>query len=248
MKKRTLVVALLVFFTFHIQARIVENVDFEVQYGINMGGFMPSLFDMPLEIEEIQHVAPVGWGNLQMHATYFFNNQYGIQTGLAIENRGMTTDALVKSFHTKVVKDNSSVEGYFTGKVHTHAQVGQLTLPVSFVWHPYKKWNIEAGFSASYIFRKTFEGAVSDGYLRHLTPIGSKIAFEGSVKGEYDFSEDMRDFNVGFRINLAYLLSDHYSVKLGMHSDFLPLFEYDFKTISYKLHPIFMHVALAYRF
>lgn len=248
MKNRALVVAILSLFMFQIQARIVDNVDFEVQYGINMGGFMPSIFDMPSEIEEIQHFAPVGWGNLQMHVNYFFNDKYGLQAGLAIENRGMATDALVKSFHTTVVKDNSSVEGYFTGKVHTHAQVGQLTLPVSFVWHPYKKWNIEAGLSASYIFRKTFDGAVSDGYLRHLTPIGPKIAFEGSVKGEYDFSEDMRDFNVGCRLNLAYLLSEHYSVKLGVHSDFLPLFESDFKTISYKLHPFFMHVALAYRF
>src|SRR5690606_7728224 len=154
------------------------DIDYSVQAQFSIGGSSP--LGLPKTIRKIESYNPGLQVGLEANATKWLpeNKQWGIRAGIRFEAKGMKTEARVKNYLTEIVKDNSKVRGYYTGKVETNVQNTYLTLPVLAVYKLSDHWNLYGGLYFSALLDNTFDGNVSDGYLRQNTPTGTKITFE----------------------------------------------------------------------
>ena len=105
--------------------------EYEVRAGVNIGGATP--MPMPAEIRKIKSYSPKFNGTVEGVVTYWFdgnNSPWGLSTGLKVEEKGMITEADVKSYSTEIIQGSQRVAGYYTGSVKTQYNSTLLTLPV----------------------------------------------------------------------------------------------------------------------
>lgn len=222
--------------------------EYEVFAGVNMGGASP--LPLPKEIRKLEDYNPKFNGSIGATVTKWMDEQqkWGIVTGLFIEQKGMTTAAIVKNYHTSIVMDGSSVEGYWTGKVHTTYASSQVSVPLLAGFSPTPSVKLSAGIFGAYRFDGAFNGYVSDGYLREGNPTGNKVAFGPEERANYDFSSSLRRWKWGVRIGGSWLAYKHFSVVGHLSWEFTPIFTRDFKTIASPMYPIYLNVGFGYRF
>ena len=78
--------------------------EYEVRAGVNIGGATP--MPMPAEIRKIKSYSPKFNGTVEGVVTYWFdgnNSPWGLSTGLKVEEKGMITEADVKSYSTEII-------------------------------------------------------------------------------------------------------------------------------------------------
>lgn len=227
-----------------------EKLVFQLRGGFGIGGFSP--IPLPAEIREIEGFNPRLNFNFEGNATYWFinsQNLFGIRAGLKLENKGMRAESIVKNYGMEIIGDDGNrVSGNWTGKVSTKVQNSYLTLPVTFVYKISKPWEISGGLFFSYLMDNDFSGYVSEGYLREGGPTGNKIIFEGDSEAPYDFSDDLSSFSYGAQVGGSVVVSKHLRVFADFTYGFNDIFKSDFKTITFKMHPIFLNLGFAYTF
>ncbi|WP_343556230.1 outer membrane beta-barrel protein [Sphingobacterium sp.] len=225
-----------------------ENLDYRIQAHFSLGGSSP--LGLPQEIREIKSYNPTLQVGLEANATLWpkRESKIGLRLGIAVEGKGMRTNARVKNYLTGIIQDHSEVTGYFTGEVETFVSNTYVTVPILAIYHLNENWNFYGGMYVSAAIAKTFNGYVSNGYLRQNTPVGTKISFENENRANYDFSDEIRTMQWGARIGSERFLNNNFVLMSDLTYGFNGILEKDFHSISFNLHNIYMNIGFGYRF
>ncbi len=222
--------------------------DIEAVAGVNIGGASP--IPLPVEIRKIESFSPNL--NLQLGANFtkYFrpDRKWGLQVGLHLETKGMTTRASVKNYGMEIIQDGKSLSGRWTGKVSTHYHSQQMVIPIQGVWSCSRKVKLNLGPYMAYAFKNEFDGYVTDGYLREGNPTGDKIVFDTDSRATYDFDDELRDFHWGWMAGVDWNVYAHFSVLANLMWGCNGIFNSDFKTITFTMYPIYLNIGFGYRF
>ncbi len=252
MKYKLLLINLLLISTFAYSQTIQKEttfnkfkVDLELQAGVIIGGMSP--ISMPVEIREILKYSPDFNGMFEVQATKWISDDLGISTGIRFENKGMETDARVKSYKTQIINDGNETKGYWSGSVNTVAKISYLTVPLLINSQIYKRWRLQLGGFFSYNMTGKFMGKVYDGYLRENTPVGIKVEFKDGQYAAYDFSDKLRKVSYGTQLSGQWQATNNLHVLMQFTWGLNNIFKRDFNTISFNMLPIYISVGASYK-
>ncbi len=223
-------------------------IDYSIQAQFSIGGSSP--LGLPQTIRKIESYNPGLQVGLEANATKWLgkSKNWGFRSGIRFETKGMKTEARVKNYLTEIVKDDAKVKGYYTGKVETDVQNTYLSVPVLAVYKLSDRWNLYGGLYFSALLDNTFDGNVSNGYLRQNTPTGTKITFEKGSQASYDFSENVRKFQWGTQIGAEWRMNQHFKLLTDVTYGFNNIMEKDFSSIDFSMHNIYLNVGFGYNF
>lgn len=224
---------------------VCDHID--VRAGYNVGGTMP--LSMPASIRSLNKYSLQP--NITVGADYEhkFTRQWGVQVGVNFENKGMKTDAQVKTYHMKMVKGTEEIEGYFTGNVITKVERWQFTVPLDATFWAHRNVKIKVGPYVSFAASQEFSGTAYDGYLRQNTPVGPRIDIgsEPGERGDYDFSDDLRTVNWGIDAGVDWYLRKNLGVYAGVTVGMNNAFKSGFSVIEQSMHPVYGSIGVLYR-
>lgn len=216
--------------------------------GLNIGAATP--MSMPVEIREIKGFNPGFNGSIGVDAIMNIDSvsfRWVFSTGVYVEQLSMTTRARVKNYSTEISNNGNVVAGVWTGDVESHYSVRALTLPICLSYKPSSNFNVRAGVYVSFLFGKTFDGSVYDGYLREGNPTGAKVVFDAGSNVTYDFSTDLKNVQYGFILGADYNITSRLLVAAQLSYGADNIFNRDFKTINYTFHTLFLNLSVGYR-
>lgn len=224
------------------------NVDVQLQAHFGIGGAAPLV--MPQEIRKIQSYNPTLMLGLETNATKWFGEKqkWGVRVGVRVESKGMKTRANVKNYATRIAQNNEQINGYFTGNVSTDVKNTYSTVPVSLVFKPSENWRVYASVYASGLLDGNFKGEVSDGYLRENTPVGTKILFEENGSAQYNFSNEVNQFQWGTALGGEYHFKKNLLLLAEINYGINGVLKKDFDAISFSLHNVNLNIGFGYRF
>ena len=240
----------------------LRNWEIELRAGYNIGGVSP--LPLPEEIRSLDSFNPTVPLSLEADFTKRLgrDNRWGVQFGVKVENKNMTTKATVKNYGMEIIGDDGAkVAGRWTGGVQTAVRNSYLTFPVVGVYRVHPRTNIKAGLFFSWLFDGTFEGYVYDGYLREGDPTGLKTVFEDELivdeagnqhierhTASYDFSDNLRNFQWGWQIGADWTAFKHLKVYADLTWGINNVFHSNFNTITFDMHPIYLNLGVGYMF
>lgn len=220
---------------------------FDVRLGYSVGGTMP--LNMPASIRSLNSYSLRP--NFQVGADYEkkFSRQWGVEFGLNAENKGMRTDACVKTYHMSMVRGEEEIEGYFTGNVVTETTMWQLAVPIRATFWAHSKLKIKFGPYIAFALSKNFGGYAYDGYLRQDTPTGPRINLGSSKtdRGDYEFKEDLKDVNLGLDLGVDWYLGKRLGVYADLSWGLNNAFRSEFKVIEQAMYPVYGTIGAVYR-
>ena len=224
-----------------------DDVEMKARLGYSIGGTAP--LGMPASIRSIEafHVTP----NFQLgfDVAKPLGGQWGVQTGLMLENKGMDGEVMTKAYRMKVRMDESEMEGYYTGRVRQKVTEWMLTLPVQATYQLGQKVRVKAGPYVSMLIDKDFSGYAADGYLRKDDPTGLKVVM-GNQEGEwatYDFTDDMRWLQAGVAAGAEWQAWQRLGFSFDLSWGLTGIHKSDFKTVEQTLYPIYGTIAVTYK-
>lgn len=225
---------------------IPDSLNYSFRMGYNIGGTAP--VGMPATIRSLNSY------DLQPNVTIGLDvwkdlwGQWGMMTGIRLENKGMKIDATVKNYHMEMVQGGEKLEGMYTGRLVTDCNQWMITVPVMATFHT-GRFLIKCGPYVSYVADKSFKGHVYDGYLRVDDPTGNKVEMgpEGDDNPTYDFSDDMRHWHVGILAGADYSIGQRLGVYIDLSWGLNGAFKSSFKTIEQTLYPIYGTIGLTYK-
>ena len=234
----------------------LSNYSYYVRMNYNVGGTAP--IGMPATIRSLHSYTLRPNFTLGFDAFHPFNPKWGIMFGLHFENKGMKTDAGVKNYHMSITRGTTMVngvevpnvlDGNFTGNVVTKVDQSLATIPVQATYNLSEKVRLKLGPYFSYVTSKKFEGYAYDGYLRQGDPTGPKVELghnEGQ-RGEYDFSDDMRNWQFGIDAGADWYITKRWGASVGLTWGLSEVFKKDFKTIEQSMYPIYGNIGVIYQ-
>ena len=223
----------------------VSRWNYTARIGLNIGAASPT--SIPQEIREIKGFNPHLNLTAEASVGYRFSQRWTLTTGLKFEQMGMSTYARVKNYSTEITSEGSKVAGVWTGEVETDFSANALTLPLTVGYDLSRTLTLRVGFYGSYLMQHTFGGEVHDGYLRQGNPTGEKVVFDSDSHATYNFDNELRDWHCGTTVALDIYPLRHLVVTAQISYGFLNIFNNDFQTISFSMHPIFGNIAIGYR-
>ena len=230
-----------------IEWAAARGVEYSVKAGFNIGGTAP--LPLPKEIRSIDSYSPQLAFFIEGNVTKWINSQWGIQTGVRLETKGMTTKAQVKNYSMElIVSGEPPMIGRWTGGVKTEVNNTYLTVPLLATYKLTPRWKLQGGFFLSYLTDGDFSGDVYKGYLRENDPTGNKIEFKDDDKAVYDFSDDLRKFQWGGQLGAEWKALKHFTVNTNLTWGFNDIFKKDFKTITFAMYPIYLNIGFGYVF
>lgn len=230
------------------QSFFSHNIDYQVRAQFSIGGSSP--LGLPREIRSIDSYNPTMQLGLQAHVTKWFseNSKWGMRVGIGFDGKGMKTKATVKNYKTEIIQQNEYIGGYFTGKVKTKVNNTYFTVPVSAVYKLSDNWQLYGGLYVSALVDKTFDGSVSDGYLKQDSPTGSQITFEADSSAPYDFSSELNNFQWGAQFGGEFKLNGHFVLFGDLTYGINQLLDKDFTSIDFSMHNIYLNLGFGYKF
>lgn len=223
---------------------------YQVRAGINIGGFTP--VPLPAEIRELSSFNPILNISIEGKVMYWMNQSprsWGLSTGIRLENKGMKADSRVKNYGMEIIGgEGEKVAGNWTGGVSTHVANSYITIPTLVMYKINNRWSFSGGAFWSFLVDKNFSGYVFDGYLREGGPTGVKVVFEDGKTASYNFSNDLRHFSYGLQLGTSWQFSQRLNVFGDLSFGLNDMFKSDFKTITFKMQPIYLNVGAGYSF
>ena len=217
-----------------------------IRAGYEIGGTTP--LPLPAENRSINEFKPLGGLTVGADAYHMFSRHWGLQLGWHFFYEGFHTGANVKNYRMGITKDGNYLEGNFTGTDITDTKMFGATVPLTATYRISPRWNVSAGPFVSFLFAKTFEGEVYDGYLREGDPTGQKVEMTHDNPATYDFGENMREAYWGVQLLFDWKAMRHMNVFGGVDWACSSIFPGNFKTVEFKMFPIYAKIGLAYRY
>lgn len=221
-----------------------NGMGYTVRAGFVLGGTTP--LPLPAEVRSIGTFKTKGGLALGLEGYKYFNQRWGLTTGLHFFMQGMQTGAEVKDYNMALIMGEDKVEGHFTGTDITITHMTGFTVPVMATYRIGARWNFNLGPYFSYWIFRDFEGEVYDGYLREGSPTGQKIAISRENPASYSFSDDMRRVSWGFEFCADFRVMRHMNVFGLLDWGLSDVFKKDFKTVSFPMYPLYATFGLAY--
>ncbi len=227
---------------------LTDSLTYFGRIGYNVGGTAP--VGLPASIRKLNSYKIPANISLALDVYKPLVGRWGIMAGLHYGNKGMETDARVKSYYMEMKQGGESLEGYFTGNVLTKVEEWVVTIPVEATYDLSHRVRLRLGPYVSYVLSHHFHGDAYNGYLRRGTPVGVRVDLgnEPETRGSYDFSEHMRKFQFGFEGGLDYYFSHRWGAYAGLSWGVTGIFKNSFHTIEQTLYPIYGTIGLSYRF
>lgn len=219
---------------------------YEINAGFNLGGATP--LPLPAEIRKIESYNPDLNLTIGAKSTYYFNSKWGVSAALEFGTKGMSTKASVKDYGMEIIQEDSRVKGRWTGKVQTTYNSSQLIIPINAVYRFNPRWQIEAGPYIAIALRNEFQGYVYEGYLREGDPTGEKAEFEGDSRAYYDFNNELRTFQWGLQVGGKWMAYKHFAINATLTWGLNGIFKSSFKTVTFKMYPIYLNLGFGYVF
>ena len=219
------------------------GIKYRVKAGIAIGGTTP--VPLPVEIRSIEGFRPKLNLSLEGEVVKSFNDKWALLFGLRLENKGMETEAKVKGYNITMYADDGKLSGLFTGSVKTTVNNSYLTLPVLVRWQPGERWGIKLGAYGSYLIQGQFSGSAYDGHLREGGPTGDFIEIS---RATYEFSDDLRRWNIGLQVGAEWRAFSHLIVSLDGMFGLNSIFRKDFDVITFEMYPMYAALSFGYEF
>lgn len=228
-------------------ACLLDSLEYTFRLGYNIGGTAP--IGMPATIRSLNKYDLKANFSLGVDVHKRITPQWGVLTGLHLDRKGMEIDATVKNYHMAMAKDDSEIEGYYTGNLVTKCDEWMLTLPLMATLNISEKVMLKGGPYVSYVTSKSFEGHVYDGYLRENDPTGEKIEMGNTneTRGTFDFSDKMRRFQTGVDIGVDWQIGTHWGAYADLQWGLSGIHHSSFKTIEQTLYPIYGTLGVIYK-
>ena len=223
-----------------------SKVQFKVRMGYSIGGTAP--IGLPATIRHIDSYSLGPSALIGVDIQKSLCGKWGILTGVRFENKAFEVDATTKAYHMEVRRGDSELEGLFTGKVHQEVTQVMFTFPIYATYTFNPKLQLKAGPYFSVVCSKDFSGIASDGYIRQGNPTGPKIDI-GATETEwatYDFSDDMRTFQMGIAAGIDWSFYRNWGLSADLNWGLNGIFPRSFKTIEDTLYPIYGTIGFYY--
>ena len=222
-----------------------------VRAGYTIGGTTP--IPLPNEIRRIVEFAPKGGATVGMDVYKMFSKRWGVVMGTHLFYEGFHTSADVKNYGMSLTQEGNTMSGYFTGRDVTDTDMWGITLPVMGTFAISPRWNVSVGPYFSAYFKKRFSGEVFDnregiGYLRVDTPTGEKVNMTRENPANYNFKDDMKNWNVGFEFTFDWKAMKHMNVFASLDWGVTSVFDEDFQALQFRMYPIYATLGVAYRY
>lgn len=224
----------------------LKNSGWIVRVGFVIGGTSP--LPVPPEIRSINSFEPLG--GITFGADYYqmFSRRFGIQAGVHFFHEGFSTNANVKNYRMGITQGNNYMEGNFTGVDITNTTQTGITVPLTATLRMSPRWNVSVGPFFSFLAKGTFDGEVTDGYLREGDPTGQKIEITDDNPATYDFSSNMNHFYWGLEFMFDYKAMKHLNVFGGFDWSLSSIFPDSFETVPFNMYPLYAKIGVAYRY
>ena len=250
MKKKItlLALAMVMLMSGHAKAGgFLDQLQVKARVGYNIGGTAP--LSLPATIRSLDKYQLTPSFMAGVETMLPLGGNWGMMTGLHFENKGMDGEVTTKNYYMEVVKGDSHLAGMYTGSVRQKVTQWMFTLPVMATFQVGRKVQFKAGPYVSLLLSKDFSGYVFDGYLRQNNPTGAKIVMghEENERATYDFSDDMRNFQVGVAVGADWLVGKRIGVAADLNWGLSGIHNSDFKTIEQTLYPIYGTVSVFYK-
>jgi hypothetical protein len=229
------------------EAGTLDSLQLKARVGYNIGGTTP--IPLPETIRSIDSYSLTPSFMVGFDAMLPLTQQWGIMTGLRLENKGMKATVTTKAYFMEVVKGDQKMSGLFTGRVEQEVKQWMLTVPVQATFTLSHRVMLKGGPYVSFLLSKGFSGIASDGYLRKDSPTGPKILM-GNREGEwatYDFDNDMRGVQFGVGIGVDWRVYKCLGVSADLNWGLTGIFPSDFKTVEQTLYPVYGTIGVFYR-
>ena len=230
-----------------VEAGTLDSLQLKARVGYNVGGTIPIPF--PETIRSVDSYSLTPSFMVGFDAMLPLTQQWGIMTGLRLENKGNKADVTTKAYFMEVVKGDQKMAGLFTGHVEQEVKQWMLTVPVQATFTLSQKVMLKGGPYVSFLLSKGFNGIASNGYLRKDSPTGPKILM-GDREGEwatYDFDNDMRSVQFGVGIGVDWQVYKCLGVSADLNWGLTGIFPSDFKTVEQTLYPVYGTIGVFYK-
>ena len=144
--------------------RPADSLRIAVRAGYSLGASTPT--SIPASIRKLNSFALTPNFLVGVDLYYPLSGQWGLQTGLHFENKGMKAAVTTKAYYMEVVKGDQQMAGLFTGQVEQKVKQWMLTIPLQATLKLGSKVILKGGPYVSFLLKKEFSGIASDGYLR----------------------------------------------------------------------------------
>ena len=229
------------------EAGSLDSLQLKARAGYSIGGTTP--IPLPETIRSIDSYSLTPSFMVGLDAMLPLTQQWGIMTGLRLENKGMKATVTTKAYFMEVVKGDQKMSGLFTGRVEQEVKQWMLTVPVQATFTLSHRVMLKGGPYVSFLLSKGFSGIASDGYLRKDSPTGPKILM-GNREGEwatYDFDNDMRSVQFGVGIGVDWQVYKRLGVSADLNWGLTGIFPGDFKTVEQTLYPVYGTIGVFYK-
>ena len=221
--------------------QVKKGWDYYFVSGLTIGATTPVPVPSDLKITSYN---PKFNPKLGANVIYFFDDNWGVGTGLTVDWKGMNIHTRVTNVHLSIdVPDVGELTGYVTGRGTTKVSTIYLTQPIYGVYRFNSKWQIKAGiYLAENLYRK-FKGDVHNVKLVEEKPTVREREISYAT---LDYSSDVRKFEVGMLMGGEFRLNNHW----GFFGDFTwGLTPYFSKTvpIHFTMRNIYLSLGATYR-
>ncbi len=223
-----------------------HNIDFEIKAGFSIGGTSP--LPLPEEIRSIESYNPTLALSMGAQVTKWFNEKWGLSSGISFDSKAMKTKAEVKNYSMEIRYGDGLVKGNWTGKVQTTVDNAYFTIPLMVAYKLSSVWNLRCGPYISFLIDENFSGYVYDGYLREGDPTGTKIEFDNETTASYDFSDNLRNLQWGLQFGGSWKVNRHFYLNGDLQWGMNDIFHSDFDTITFSMYNIFLNIGFGYIF
>ncbi|MCD7937192.1 MAG: PorT family protein [Tannerellaceae bacterium] len=218
-----------------------RGVDFSFVVGLNMGATTPVPLPDALDITKYNpKFNPRLGGNL----AWFFNERWGIGTGLTIDWKGMNVHTKVDEVHLSIdVPQLGTLTGYVTGKNKTQVNTVYLTQPIYGLFRINPKWQLKGGIYLAEAVHRKFKGDVRDVEIFVETPVMQEreVAY-----ATLDYSDHARKFDLGLLVGGEFRMNKHVGFFADFNWAFIPYFSSDVP-IHFTMRNVYFSFGATYR-
>lgn len=232
----------------NFSAKLKEhNIYFEVKAGFSIGGLTP--MPLPEEIRSIEGYNPTLALSLGLQVTKWFDDRWGLSTGISFDNKAMKTKAEVKNYKMEIHDGGGTLKGNWTGMVQTTVDNSYFTVPLMAAYRLSSIWDLRFGPYISFLMDdNNFSGYVYEGYLREDNPTGQKISFTGDQSATYDFTDNLRTIQWGLQLGGSWKASRHFRLNGDLQWGMNDAFKHGFNTITFDMYNIYLNIGFGYIF